>query len=241
MTGEWVEPGGPAASPTEDACTPQRHGKVQRVHRVRVSAAGGVEVEISGGGSVPSDTYNLRSQPQPQQAGMSGGSVAWQSRKRSATDAVKERLLQPQRMPPAAPAASPTVVTVASQQQPAAARSSSANRSSAPSSPQPPPLRRLQIAWRPISSLQGITHVACRGVYIYRIQYIHPSSPAVYNLVLPLVTMAAHIPREYPRTLSWTAGGCACAIRESHRTLKLTLAISTLCSHSTFPRACAPK
>ena len=93
-------------------------------------------------------------------------------------------------------------------------RSSSANRSSAPSSPQPPPLRRLQIAWRPISSLQGITHVACRGVYIYRIQYIHPSSPAVYNLVLPLVTMAAHIPREYPRTLSWTAGGCACAIRE---------------------------
>ena len=43
-----------------------------------------------------------------------------QSRKRSATDAVKERLLQPQRMPPAAPAASPTVVTVASQQQPAA-------------------------------------------------------------------------------------------------------------------------
>ena len=120
MTGEWVEPGGPAASPTEDACTPQRHGKVQRVHRVRVSAAGGVEVEISGGGPVPSDTYNLRSQPQPQQAGMGGGSVAWQSRKRSATDAVKERLLQPQRMPPAAPAASPTVVTVASQQQPAA-------------------------------------------------------------------------------------------------------------------------
>ena len=92
---------------------------MQRVHRVRVSAAGGVEVEISGGGSMPSDTYNLRSQPQPQQAGMGGGSVAWQSRKRSATDAVKERLLQPQRMPPTAPSA-PTVVTVASQQQPAA-------------------------------------------------------------------------------------------------------------------------
>ena len=119
MTGEWVEPGGPAASPTADACSPQRHGKVQRVHRVRVSAAGGVEVEISGGGSMPSDTYNLRSQPQPQQAGMGGGTVAWQSRKRSATDAVKERLLQPQRMPPTAPPA-PTVVTVASQQQPAA-------------------------------------------------------------------------------------------------------------------------
>ena len=117
MTGEWVEPSGPAASPTADACSPQRHGKVQRVHRVRVSAAGGVEVEISGGESVPSDTYNLRSQPQAQQAGMGGGSVAWQSRKRSATDAVKERLLQPQRTPPTA---SPTVVTVASQQQPAA-------------------------------------------------------------------------------------------------------------------------
>ena len=40
-----------------------------------------------------------------------------QSRKRSA---VKERLLQPQRMPPTAPAASPTVITVASQQPPAA-------------------------------------------------------------------------------------------------------------------------
>ena len=120
MTGEWVEPGGPAASPTEDACTPQRHGKVQRVHRVRVSATGGVEVEISGGGSVPSDTYNLRSQPQPQQAGMSGGSVAWQSRKRSATDAVKGRLLQPQRTPPSALPASPTAGTLASQQQPTA-------------------------------------------------------------------------------------------------------------------------
>ena len=116
MTGEWVEPGGPVASQTADACSPQRHGKVQRVHRVRVSAAGGVEVEISGGGSVPSDTYNLRSQPLPQQAGMGGGSVAWQSRKRSATDAVKERLLQPQRMPPTAPPA----ITVASQPQAAA-------------------------------------------------------------------------------------------------------------------------
>ena len=120
MTGEWVEPGGPAASPTADACSHRRHGKVQRVHRVRVSAAGGVEVEISGGASVPSDTYNLRLQPQRLQAGMSGGSVAWQSRKRSATDAVKERLLQPQRTPPSAPPASPTAGTLASQQQPAA-------------------------------------------------------------------------------------------------------------------------
>ena len=50
---------------------------MQRVHRVRVSAAGGVEVEISGGASVPSDTYNLRLQPQRLQAGMGGGSVAW--------------------------------------------------------------------------------------------------------------------------------------------------------------------
>ena len=120
MTGEWVEPGGPAASPTADACSHRRHGKVQRVHRVRVSAAGGVEVEISGGASVPSDTYNLRLQPQRLQAGMSGGSVAWQSRKRSATDAVKERLLQPQRTPPSAPPASPTAGTPASQQQPTA-------------------------------------------------------------------------------------------------------------------------
>ena len=93
---------------------------MQRVHRVRVSAAGGVEVEISGGAPVPSDTYNLRLQPQPQQAGMGGGSVAWQSRKRSATDAVKERLLQPQRTPPSAPPASPTAGTLASQQQPTA-------------------------------------------------------------------------------------------------------------------------
>lgn len=93
---------------------------MQRVHRVRVSVAGCVEVEISGGGSVPSDTYNLRLQPQPQQAGMGGGSVAWQSRKRSATDAVKERLLQPQRTPPSAPPASPTAGTLASQQQPTA-------------------------------------------------------------------------------------------------------------------------
>ena len=149
---------------------------------------------------------------------------AW---KRSATDAIKERLLQPQRMPPTAPAASPTVVTVASQQQPAAARSSSANRSSAPSSPQPPPLRRLQIAMeRRLAAFQGFTHGGCRGVHI------HPSSPAPSTILSYhwLRTMATHIPREYPRTLSWTAGGCACAIRESHRTLKLTLAISTLCS-----------
>ena len=51
---------------------------------------------------------------------MGGGSVAWQSRKRSATDAVKERLLQPQRTPPSAPPASPTAGTPASQQQPTA-------------------------------------------------------------------------------------------------------------------------
>lgn len=92
---------------------------MQRVHRVRVSTAGCVEVEISSGESVPSDMYNVRSQPQLQQAGMGGGGVAWQSRKRSATDAVKARL-QPQRQPPTAPPVSPTVITVAAQQQPAA-------------------------------------------------------------------------------------------------------------------------
>ena len=95
---------------------------MQRVHRVRVSAAGGVEVEISGGASVPSDTYNLRLQPQRLQAGMGGGSVAWQSRKRSATDAVSASATYTSTdpAPPSAPPASPTAGTLASQQQPTA-------------------------------------------------------------------------------------------------------------------------
>ena len=89
---------------------------MQRVHPLRVSAAGVLEVQIAADPSLPSDTYNVRSQPQLQQAGMSSGGVAWQSRKRAATDAIKERQ-QPQRQPP--PPASPNVITAASPQQPA--------------------------------------------------------------------------------------------------------------------------
>ena len=98
-TGEWVEP------PTWDAqqlalthhaqwCRVQH---VQRIHRVRVCPSTGlVEAELDDDqGRLPSDLYNVRREgAQPGLAAASSGTIAFASRKRSATDAVKERLRQ---------------------------------------------------------------------------------------------------------------------------------------------------
>ena len=151
-TGEWVEPAPLTASP-EAACSSSadewcRRGSVQRVHRVRVSAAGCVEAEIvSGGTSMPSDLYNVRAQqPAARPAGAGGGTIAWQSRKRSATEAVKERLQQQQQQPPSPaspPSQQPPAAAVMRQPQIAdffAASSSSPGRGAAQQSQSPDPM-----------------------------------------------------------------------------------------------------
>ena len=150
-TGEWVEPAPLTASP-EAACSSSadewcRRGSVQRVHRVRVSAAGCVEAEIvSGGTSMPSDLYNVRQQPAARPAGAGGGAIAWQSRKRSATEAVKERLQQQQQQPPSPaspPSQQPPAAAVMRQPQIAdffAASSSSPGRGAAQQSQSPDPM-----------------------------------------------------------------------------------------------------
>ena len=85
-TGEWVEAPPQGDGHAHDWCG---HGHVQRMHEVRIDQTGRLEIRVTADGHRPSDTYNKPAESAAPGGG--GGTIAWRSRKRAATEAVKQR------------------------------------------------------------------------------------------------------------------------------------------------------
>tara|TARA_B110001452_G_scaffold82091_1_gene67125 strand:+ start:1738 stop:2451 length:714 start_codon:yes stop_codon:yes gene_type:complete len=114
-TGEWVEAseGGGSSGHVEASqgsgwCG---RGHVQRMHEVRIDQAGRLQIRLTDDGHRPSDTYNKPAEPaqQPAAPGSGGGTIAWKSRKRAATEAVKQRATPSKPAAAAAAAVHPTM------------------------------------------------------------------------------------------------------------------------------------
>ena len=82
-----------------------------------LDAAGNVQVRLDAaeGSRLPSDLYNRSSPPRALPAGGGGGTIAWQSRKRCAVSAVKQRLELAEPSPALLPTAAAASTVVAAE------------------------------------------------------------------------------------------------------------------------------